>query len=180
MTTATVPPKRLGFGALLVRVVLILALWVGLVTGCLHYVGKVWPKEYQIHQALAEQAQEKAMEAASPPPAAPANATAAPAPASLTPAASATPPAAAATAATAPAPAAPASAPASAAAPASTTAAPAAAAAANAKPPFDERLAGYDRTPFANVSIFFSIVISVYCAGTIIMQIFQYRRADAR
>jgi len=172
-------PGQISFGSLLTRILFIFVLWVLLVAGTLHYVGYVWPTEYQISQAEKAQAEEKEQNALAPAPApaAAANTAAPTSPASTaaapaTPAAPATTAVVAATPASTAAPAAPAS-----------SAAPAAASAPKAtgeqKLPFDIRLAGYNRTALENVSVFFSIVISVFCVGAIILQVFQYRRTEA-
>jgi len=163
-TVSTALPGKPSFGGLLARIILIAILWAGLVAGTLHYVGYVWPKAYQISLAEKAQAEEREKTALNPPAAAPAATTAAPATSATT--------AAPAVAASSPAPAVPAS-----------TAAPAAASAPKAtgeqKLPFDIRLAGFNRTALENVSIFFSIVISVFCVGAIILQIFKYKRIEA-
>jgi len=173
-------PGKPSFGSLLARILFIVVLWALLVAGTLHYVGYVWPTAYQINQAEKAQAEEKEQNALAPvaAPAAPAaSATTAKATAAA-PASSATPaaPAASATAVAAT--------PASTAAPVApaSTAAPVASApkaTGEQKLPFDIRLAGYNRTALENVSIFFSIVISVFCVGAIILQVFQYKRTEA-
>ena len=170
-------PGQISFGSLLTRILFIFVLWVLLVAGTLHYVGYVWPTEYQISQAEKAQAEEKEQNALAPAPApaAAANTAAPTSPATTaapaTPAAPATTAVVAATPASTAAPAAPAS-----------SAAPAAASAPTATGeqtlPFDIRLAGYNRTALENVSVFFSIVISVFCVGAIILQVFQYRRTE--
>ncbi len=98
-----------------------------------------------------------------------------------TPAATAAPaPAAGSTVATTTSAAAPAgSAPASTAAPAPAATSAPKAATGEQKLPFDLRLAGYNRTALENVSIFFSIVISVFCVGGIILQIFKYKQIES-
>ena len=170
-------PGQISFGSLLTRILFIVVLWVLLVVGTLHYVGYVWPTEYQISQAEKAQAEEKEQNALAPAPAPAAAATTAAPTSPATTAAPATPAAPATTAAVA-------ATPASTAAPAApaSSAAPAAASAPKAtgeqKLPFDIRLAGYNRTALENVSVFFSIVISVFCVGAIILQVFQYRRTE--
>ena len=170
-------PGQISFGSLLTRILFIVVLWVLLVVGTLHYVGYVWPTEYQISQAEKAQAEEKEQNALAPAPAPAAAATTAAPTSPATTAAPATPAAPATTAAVT-------ATPASTAAPAApaSSAAPAAASAPKAtgeqKLPFDIRLAGYNRTALENVSVFFSIVISVFCVGAIILQVFQYRRTE--
>ena len=170
-------PGQISFGSLLTRILFIVVLWVLLVVGTLHYVGYVWPTEYQISQAEKAQAEEKEQNALAPAPAPAAAATTAAPTSPATTAAPATPAAPATTAVVA-------ATPASTAAPAApaSSAAPAAASAPKAtgeqKLPFDIRLAGYNRTALENVSVFFSIVISVFCVGAIILQVFQYRRTE--
>jgi cytoskeletal protein RodZ len=163
-TASPALPGQPSFGGLLARIVFIVIIWALLVAGTLHYVGYVWPKAYQISLAEKAQAEEKEK-----------NAMNAPASATPTPAATTAAPAAPATAA---APAAPASS-AAPAAPATSAAPAPKAATGEAKLPFDIRLAGYNRTALENVSIFFSIVISTFCVGAIILQIFKYKRTEA-
>jgi hypothetical protein len=177
MSTAShAPSGKLSFGGLLTRIFIIVVIWVGLVYGLIHFVGHVIPTQYQLN--LAEQAAKdlKAHEAIL----APAIAAAPAAPAGSSAAAPTAAPAAASASAGA-APAAPAVAAASAAPAAASTApatpAPAAAApkpAGEKKLPIDVRLAGFNRTALTNVSIFFSIVASIYCLGAIILQLFKY------
>jgi cytoskeletal protein RodZ len=189
-TASPALPGKPSFGGLLARIIFIVVLWAALVAGTLHYVGYAWPKAYQISQAEKAQAEEQEMTALNPP-ASPTPVAAAPA-ASATPAtattaapsatpAATTPASSAAPAAASPADSSAPAAPATSAAPA--TAAPAAASAPKAatgeqKLPFDIRLAGYNRTALENVSIFFSIVISVLCVGSIILQIFKYKQTE--
>ena len=161
---------KLSLGGLLTRIFVIILIWVGLVYGLIHYVGHVIPTQYQLGLAAQAAADLKAHEAATAPVAT------APAAASA-PAGSSVAPAPAAAAASASAPAAPAVAAASAPAAAPATPAPAAAApkaSGEKKLPIDVRLAGFNRTALTNVSIFFSIVASIYCLGAIILQLFKY------
>jgi len=187
MSTAThAHPGKLTLGSLLTRIFVIVLIWAGLVYGLIHYVGHVIPTAYQDSLAAEAAADLKAHEAANPPaasgaakPATASAAASAPAMASATPAASfaaAAPAAPSPAASAAPAPAASPASAAGSAAPASS--APAVAAAPKAsgekKLPVDVRLAGLNRTALTNVSIFFSIVASVYCLGAIILQLFKY------
>ncbi len=165
-----------SLGGLLTRILVIIVVWVSLVFGLIHYVGHVIPTAYQVSQAAQAAADLKAHEAATAttPAAAQAvpasTAVAAPAPAAASASASASTTAAPAVAA--------ASAPAAGSAAPATTSPTAVAAAPKAsgekKLPVDVRLAGLNRTALTNVSIFFSIVASVFCLGAIILQMFKY------
>ncbi|HTB63360.1 MAG TPA: hypothetical protein VK737_07195 [Opitutales bacterium] len=178
-------PGQLTLGGLLLRLVIIVLLWAGLVVGLLMYVGHDLPTEYQLSVARTEAAEKSAHEALNPPKAeAPA---ATPAPAKSAASASAAGSAAPATSAAAdsvvtstPAPGTKASSAKSAPATGSVAAAgsaPAPAPKAGTAPkelPKDVRLAGLNRTALTNVSIFYAIVVSVCFIGVIILQFFKY------
>jgi len=170
---------QLSFGGLLSRIFFILVLWTALVYGMLHYVGYVIPKAYQVSQARSEAAETAAKALAEPE--LPTPVAAAPAAGSAIP----TAPAASASAPTTatPAPAAASAAPATAAGSATPAAAPAAGSAAptasaNKPLPKDILLAGFNRTALTNVARFYSIVISFFCVGAIILQVFKYKHVE--
>jgi uncharacterized membrane protein YhaH (DUF805 family) len=170
---------RLGRAAFAWRFFLAVAVWLGLVLGALHYVGKVWPKAYQRYEFRIEMMNDQLKTTENTPAPAAANTTPAPA----APAAANT----TAAPASAPASSAPTAAPAATSVPASTstaaaTAAPTAASAAKTpaapakEPPPDIRLSGFDRTALGNVSIFLSIVISAYSMAAVLIQVMKRLR----